>query len=322
MDTVVLRMGADGGQELRNAIFADLMERPFCAQISVEAAGLWKRGEDVIVRFSDYHLAGVAKVMDFDEPDLSEVDVWFYPIRSPGRWSSTLGGPEVGYRLIRSRRRDKFRVSLPSELVEALRVGDELGFSVGSDEPPTRFEVLDLSKVAPIHGVDVVEVTLSAPDGRLLAEVCEIGSEGDAGLSKADLASPAPTTVEDAPTDPGRYISDKAVEEGAQALYDTWSWQTGWVPWVPSGNSLKQDEARRAARTVLVAAWRVGLQPEIDEAMVERDAKPTSPCPTCNGNRWLGAREILPGSTPENTISRDVGRACPDCSVSTGGADG
>lgn len=36
-------------------------------------------------------------------------------------------------------------------------------------------------------------------------------------------------------------------EMAAQAIYESWSSQPGWVPWVEGGNSQKQDEARRAA---------------------------------------------------------------------------
>lgn len=38
-----------------------------------------------------------------------------------------------------------------------------------------------------------------------------------------------------------------ANDEAAKALYDTWSDQPGWVPWVERGNSTMQDKARTAA---------------------------------------------------------------------------
>jgi len=39
-------------------------------------------------------------------------------------------------------------------------------------------------------------------------------------------------------------------EASAQRLYETWSDQPGWVPWVPGGNSDKQNEARRQAHRI------------------------------------------------------------------------
>lgn len=87
-------------------------------------------------------------------------------------------------------------------------------------------------------------------------------------------------------------IGDDAIEEGAQALYATWKSQSGWVPWNPRGNSLKQDEARRDARTVLVAAWRAGLRPEIDEAMVERAAKAVDTYEADTGNPPGSVEEV------------------------------
>lgn len=37
------------------------------------------------------------------------------------------------------------------------------------------------------------------------------------------------------------------MEAKARAIYDQWSDQPGWVPWVESGNSHRQDDARRIA---------------------------------------------------------------------------
>lgn len=36
-----------------------------------------------------------------------------------------------------------------------------------------------------------------------------------------------------------------ANDEAAKALYDTWSNQPGWMPWVERGNSTMQERARR-----------------------------------------------------------------------------
>ena len=38
------------------------------------------------------------------------------------------------------------------------------------------------------------------------------------------------------------------IEARARLIYDGWCDQPGWVPWVPGGNSIKQDDARRLAR--------------------------------------------------------------------------
>lgn len=38
-----------------------------------------------------------------------------------------------------------------------------------------------------------------------------------------------------------------SVEKKAQEIYETWKDQPGYVPWVPYGNALKQDEARDLA---------------------------------------------------------------------------
>lgn len=47
----------------------------------------------------------------------------------------------------------------------------------------------------------------------------------------------------DVPLRTDRFANDAA----AKALYDTWSDQPGWVPWVERGNSLMQSKARREA---------------------------------------------------------------------------
>lgn len=41
------------------------------------------------------------------------------------------------------------------------------------------------------------------------------------------------------------------VESVAKTIYDQWSGVEGWVPWVPAGNSFKQDEARKLARDAI-----------------------------------------------------------------------
>ncbi len=53
----------------------------------------------------------------------------------------------------------------------------------------------------------------------------------------AALSDPKPSTYRNVPWSPTR-------EAEARAVYETWSEEPGYVPWVPGGNSLKQDEAR------------------------------------------------------------------------------
>lgn len=43
--------------------------------------------------------------------------------------------------------------------------------------------------------------------------------------------------------------TDAEVEQDARKIYESWSDQPGFVPWVDGGNSTKQDEARRIARS-------------------------------------------------------------------------
>lgn len=50
---------------------------------------------------------------------------------------------------------------------------------------------------------------------------------------------------------PLRNERDKATEHEAQKIYESWSGQDGFVPWVVGGNSDKQDEARRLARAAM-----------------------------------------------------------------------
>ncbi|MFC0708978.1 hypothetical protein [Azorhizophilus paspali] len=44
------------------------------------------------------------------------------------------------------------------------------------------------------------------------------------------------------------------IESTARAVYEQWADQPGFVPWVPGGNSLKQDDARRIARAEIDTA--------------------------------------------------------------------
>lgn len=45
----------------------------------------------------------------------------------------------------------------------------------------------------------------------------------------------------------------KTKEDIARAIYESWKDQTGYTPWVPRGNSNKQEEARDQAEVVIKA---------------------------------------------------------------------
>jgi len=47
---------------------------------------------------------------------------------------------------------------------------------------------------------------------------------------------------------PGQVERDAEVERRAEAIYNSWTNLAGFTPWVPRGNSDKQEEARRQAR--------------------------------------------------------------------------
>lgn len=102
----------------------------------------------------------------------------------------------------------------------------------------------------------VSQVLSEAADSAIDAEVArimamsddEIMREADAGDAawargfKIGLA--AGKSAASAATLPDyRYANDAA----AKAIYDSWSDQDGWVPWVNFGNSNRQEDARRAA---------------------------------------------------------------------------
>lgn len=51
--------------------------------------------------------------------------------------------------------------------------------------------------------------------------------------------------------DEGAMLRKIIVEFRAEFIYNSWAAQDGWVPWVKNGNSIKQADARRIARTKL-----------------------------------------------------------------------
>jgi hypothetical protein len=52
---------------------------------------------------------------------------------------------------------------------------------------------------------------------------------------------------------------DEIVEVTARGIYASWYAQPGYVPWVERGNSVKQEEARRMARSALSVLEAAGL---------------------------------------------------------------
>lgn len=46
-------------------------------------------------------------------------------------------------------------------------------------------------------------------------------------------------------------MHDDVLEEAARLVYESWWECPGWLPWVPNGNSLKQDVARGVAARIL-----------------------------------------------------------------------
>lgn len=45
--------------------------------------------------------------------------------------------------------------------------------------------------------------------------------------------------------------NEALLEMLSQQIYERWSGEAGYVPWVRRGNSLRQDEARRIARSLM-----------------------------------------------------------------------
>jgi hypothetical protein len=46
-------------------------------------------------------------------------------------------------------------------------------------------------------------------------------------------------------------LEEELIEARAEIIYSGWRDLCGWVPWQAGGNSLKQDEARRTARSLM-----------------------------------------------------------------------
>ena len=58
---------------------------------------------------------------------------------------------------------------------------------------------------------------------------------------------------------------DDVLEEAAKLVYDSWTGSLGWCPWVPNGNSLKQDEARGVAARILRIRDHCANAPKVSE---------------------------------------------------------
>lgn len=80
------------------------------------------------------------------------------------------------------------------------------------------------------------------------------------------------------------------------------------------------DDTLAAMAQAFTRAFNAGASPIKAMREAVASAHPDAQaCATCNGNRWLGGREIIEGSSPAMTRSRDIGRPCPDCSPANHG---
>ena len=60
-------------------------------------------------------------------------------------------------------------------------------------------------------------------------------------------------------------MQDDVLEEAAKLVYDSWNGNPGWLPWVPNGNSTKQDEARGVAARILRIRDHYANAPKVSE---------------------------------------------------------
>lgn len=60
-------------------------------------------------------------------------------------------------------------------------------------------------------------------------------------------------------------MQDDVLEEAAKLVYDSWNGNPGWLPWVPNGNSVKQDEARGVAARILRIRDQYANAPKVSE---------------------------------------------------------
>ena len=67
------------------------------------------------------------------------------------------------------------------------------------------------------------------------------------GDMRAAIAAYNAVMREPSPEEVAKSEQARCLETAAERIYNTWKDVEGWVPWVPGGNSDKQNEARRAA---------------------------------------------------------------------------
>ena len=60
-------------------------------------------------------------------------------------------------------------------------------------------------------------------------------------------------------------MHDDVLEEAAKIVYESWASCPGWLPWVPNGNSTKQDEARGVAARILRISDLYSNAPKVSE---------------------------------------------------------
>ena len=60
-------------------------------------------------------------------------------------------------------------------------------------------------------------------------------------------------------------MHDDVLEEAAKIVYESWTSCPGWLPWVPNGNSTKQDEARGVAARILRISDLYSNAPKVSE---------------------------------------------------------
>ncbi|MBM3927619.1 MAG: hypothetical protein FJ335_04050 [Sphingomonadales bacterium] len=111
-----------------------------------------------------------------------------------------------------------------------------------------------LAALSPTHTVSDMGVDAPQRGGEVLRAFVQTiadmqGDELDAhGSPELREAARAALTADKPEDTQAKSTSDRlANDAAAKALYDSWSSQPGWVPWVERGNSDMQEEARRLA---------------------------------------------------------------------------
>lgn len=103
-------------------------------------------------------------------------------------------------------------------------------------------------------------------------------------------------------------MNDNVLEEAARLVYESWGEVPGWVPWVPNGNSLKQDEARGVAARILRLAEQSKQPPKpypmhpftIGDAPIRYFSKSIGNefvCVHCGNVRAMHINDVCPSTT-------------------------